>query len=162
MFRRPIALLRRVLPRHTTVAAYLALLLASSTAVYAAATIGSPEVIDNSLQSVDLRDGAAVKGVDIVNGTVAGADVDEATLTGVGRKFIYNATRNPLAPKTTIGTVGGYTFKASCSFTPMLFTRLYVNGPAGGYREAHDRGRQRLEQQRTHPFEWRSHWGFDR
>jgi hypothetical protein len=123
-------LLQRVGASHTAAAAYLALLLASSTAVYAAATIGSPEVIDNSLQSVDLRDGAAVKGVDIVNGTVAGADVDEATLNGVGRKLVFSANRG--TPKTNFGTVAGYTFKAACtSLDTTLFTRVYVNGPAG-------------------------------
>ena len=47
---------------------------------YAAATIGSADVIDESLRSVDLKNGAAVKGLDVVDESLAGADVAESTL----------------------------------------------------------------------------------
>jgi len=83
MMRHARAVGRNVLSRHGTVAAYLALFLASSAAVYAAATIGSPEVINNSLQSIDLRDGLAVKGVDVVNESLTGADINESTLSSI-------------------------------------------------------------------------------
>ena len=128
---------RRVFKGHVTAVAYLALLLASSSAAYAAATIGSANVIDNSLQSVDLRDGAAVKGVDIVNDSVAGADVNEATLNGVGRKFVWTKSATEGLTKVALISVGGYTLKGSCSFLPGGDMRqtLWANGPAGDFQE---------------------------
>ena len=138
MIRRTIALVRRALSGHTTVAAYLALLLASSTAAYAAATIGSPQVINNSLQSVDLKDGAAVGGVDVINDSLTGADIDEASLNGVGRKLQYSAAATGTTTKTSLLTVAGYTFKASCEYsgsgTSLVLVRLFVRGPAGDYQ----------------------------
>lgn len=62
--------------------AYLALVVATSGTAYAAATIGSAQVVNDSLRSVDLRDGAAVKGVDVVNGSLTGRDVKGDSLTG--------------------------------------------------------------------------------
>jgi hypothetical protein len=135
MMRHATGIGRNVLSRHGTVAAYLALLLASSTATYAAATIGSPEVINNSLQSVDLKDGAAVTGADIVNESVLGADVNEASLSGVGRKLLFSA--NAGTGKTNIATVAGYTFKATCENPDIgngLFATMWVKGPAGDYQ----------------------------
>jgi hypothetical protein len=41
--------------------AYLALVVATSGTAYAAATISSAQVVNNSLRSVDLRDRAAVR-----------------------------------------------------------------------------------------------------
>jgi len=130
--------LRRLVSAHALMVAYLALALASGTAVYAAATIGSPQVSDNSLQSVDLKDGAAVKGVDIFNDSVAGADVNEATLNGVSRKLVYASSATFAGPKTTLVTVAGFTFKANCSKRDDLFQlpelRLWANGPAGEFQ----------------------------
>ncbi|HLL86668.1 MAG TPA: hypothetical protein VK387_05100 [Thermoleophilaceae bacterium] len=73
-------------PRHGTVVAYLALFVALGGTAYAAATIGSAQVIDDSLRSVDLKDNAAVLSRDVVNDTVtggglAGADVRNNSLT---------------------------------------------------------------------------------
>ena len=48
---------------------YLALLVALSGTAWAAASIGSSQVIDNSLRSVDLKDDAAVKSADVVDDT---------------------------------------------------------------------------------------------
>jgi hypothetical protein len=50
---------------------------------YAANTIGSADVIDNSLRSVDLKTDQGVKGVDVVPDSLTGADVNESTLQGV-------------------------------------------------------------------------------
>jgi hypothetical protein len=127
---------RNLLLRHGTVAAYLALLLASSTAVYAAATIGSPEVINNSLQSVDLKDGAAVGGADVINDSLKGADIQEATLSGVGRKIVWSKSATLDETKATVLTVGGYTLKANCytsTFGGLLFS-LWTKGPAGDFQ----------------------------
>jgi hypothetical protein len=86
---------RTMRPSHTTVVSYLALFLALGTGgAYAANTIGSSDVINESLRSkdiknatlrnVDIRNSAvttqklregAVEGVDILNGAVAHADL---------------------------------------------------------------------------------------
>ncbi len=135
MVRHVTSLLRRVLARHSMIAAYLALLLASSTAAYAAATIGSPEVINNSLQSVDLKDGAAVGSVDVINDTLNGVDINEATLNGVGRKLLYSTAATEAAPRTTIATVSGYSIKGRCyGGSAETYVGLWVNGPAGDFQ----------------------------
>ena len=57
----------------------LVLVLAGGTA-YAANTVGSADVIDNSLGSVDLRNNAAVQSADVRNDTLTGADIVEGSL----------------------------------------------------------------------------------
>jgi hypothetical protein len=47
---------------------------------YAAATIGSADVIDNSLQSVDLKDNAGVTSADVVDDTVTGGGLLSADI----------------------------------------------------------------------------------
>ena len=74
-------LLRRRLG-HGTLAAYLALFLALAGGAVAAATIDSGDVINGSLKSVDLKNGAGVKGADVVNGSLAGGDVRNGALKG--------------------------------------------------------------------------------
>jgi len=71
---------RSVLGRHSTIAAYLALMLASSAAGYAANTIGSDDIIDESIQSQDLKDGAAVAGSDVVVNSLTGVQINEGSL----------------------------------------------------------------------------------
>jgi hypothetical protein len=80
MRHRMIRLGRRVVPVHGTVVAYLALVLTSSGVAYAAATIGSEQIIDNSIRSIDLKDGAAVRGIDVVDNSLSGSDIDEHSL----------------------------------------------------------------------------------
>ncbi|MCW2797153.1 hypothetical protein [Nocardioides sp.] len=72
-------------PGHATVVAYLALFFAMSGTAYAATTIGSDDVVDESLRSVDLKNGAAVRSEDVVNdsvpgGGLSGKDIKESTL----------------------------------------------------------------------------------
>ena len=112
--------------------ACLALFVAMSGTAYAAATIGSAEVINNSLQSIDLKDGAAARGVDVVNDTLTGVDVSEATLNGVGRKMLFNAPAANTVTKTKFLTFAGYDFKAACLYngSATLFF-LWANGPWG-------------------------------
>ncbi len=74
---------RRLSSRHGTVVAYLALVLASSGVAYAAATVGTADVVNNSLKSIDLKDGYGVGGVDVINDSLTGADIQEGTLVGV-------------------------------------------------------------------------------
>jgi hypothetical protein len=68
------------------VVAYVALFVALGGTAYAAGTIGSADVIDNSLVSADLRDGAAVRSADVVDDTsgagLKGVDIAPDTLTG--------------------------------------------------------------------------------
>jgi hypothetical protein len=47
---------------------------------YAAGTIGSADVINNSLRSTDLKDGAAVNGLDVVDGSLGAVDLSAAAL----------------------------------------------------------------------------------
>lgn len=75
-------------PGHATVVAYAALFFALAGSAYAVASINSADVVDNSLRSVDLKNGAAVKSEDVVNDTVtggglAGPDIKELTLAKV-------------------------------------------------------------------------------
>jgi hypothetical protein len=76
-------------PSHATVVAYLALFMAMGGTAYAAATIDSSDLVDESVRSVDLKNGAAVKSEDVVNDSVAGGglsgqDIKESTLKLVG------------------------------------------------------------------------------
>jgi hypothetical protein len=71
---------------YANVVATLALFFALGGGAYAAATIGSAQVIDNSLKSQDLKDNAAVRSRDVVDDTVtggglAGYDVKNNSLT---------------------------------------------------------------------------------
>jgi hypothetical protein len=79
--------LLRVIGNHLAgnLVAYLALVMATTGTAYAVATIGSAEVVNDSLKSVDLKDGAAVRSQDVVDDSVSGGgltgmDIREDTL----------------------------------------------------------------------------------
>ena len=57
------------------------LVVAGGTA-FAASTINSRAVKDNSLKSIDLKDGKAVATTDVIDGTLTGTDVADGSLTG--------------------------------------------------------------------------------
>lgn len=108
----------RLKPRlgYANVASTLALVLAGSGTAYAAATVNSKDVVDDSLKSVDLRDGAAVKGRDVADNTLSGDDIDESTLSKVrrasragvaGYQRVYGGNQ-PLGPNATA------TFSVDC------------------------------------------------
>jgi hypothetical protein len=69
--------------RHLTYANVMVTLLAigalTGGVAYAADTIGSADVIDNSLGSVDLKNNAAVQSADVRNGTLNDEDVGQGT-----------------------------------------------------------------------------------
>lgn len=72
-------------PDHSTVVAYLALFLVLATgAAYAAATIGSGDVINGSLKSADLKNNAGVKGVDVRNNNLTGSDFGGGNAASIG------------------------------------------------------------------------------
>jgi hypothetical protein len=88
-------MLRR--PSHSTIVAYLALFIAlGAGGAYAANTIGSADVIDESLLSQDIKNGQ-VRASDIaansigssrvVDNSLRGVDINQATLDGVVRSF---------------------------------------------------------------------------
>ena len=63
-------------------AGFIALFLALAGGVaYAANTVGSADVIDNSLQSADLRNNQAVQTADVRNGSLNDEDVGERSST---------------------------------------------------------------------------------
>jgi len=72
--------IKRARPSPAMVVALISLFVALSGVAYAANTVGSGDVIDNSLLSQDLKDGFAVKSVDVVNDSLTGADIAESTL----------------------------------------------------------------------------------
>jgi hypothetical protein len=62
---------------------YLALFIALGGTGYAATKIGSAGIADNSLRSIDLRDGAGVRGVDVANDSLTNTDLKNgAAVTG--------------------------------------------------------------------------------
>lgn len=65
-------MLRRIRAHLTyaNVMATVAVFIALGGGAYAAATIGSPQVVDNSLKSIDLKDNAAVTSADVRNDTL--------------------------------------------------------------------------------------------
>lgn len=60
--------------------ALLALFVALGGTAYAGATFDSGDVQNNSLKSVDLKNGKGVKGVDVAKNTIKAGDVDEPSL----------------------------------------------------------------------------------
>ena len=67
--------LRGKRPGHATIAAYLALFFTLTAGAMAAATIDSGDVVNGSLKSVDLKNNAGVKGSDVRNSSLRGGDV---------------------------------------------------------------------------------------
>jgi len=80
--------LRSYRPSHATVVAWLALFVALGGTAYAAATIGSAQIVDNSIKSVDVRNDSSL------GGGLTGADIKESTLSGVASA---NVAKNVLS-----------------------------------------------------------------
>jgi len=78
-------------PSYAETVSTLALLVAVGTGgAYAVERIGSAEIKDNSIRSRDLRDGAAVRGADVVKDSLGRRQIDEASL--VATKIVPVAT----------------------------------------------------------------------
>ena len=141
--------LRSRRPRHGTVVAYLALFVAiPGGSAYAAATIGSAQVVDNSLQSVDLKDNGGVRTQDVINdtaigggltggdirpNTLTGADIDESSLRGVDLWASVNSegTINRSNGATSItGSGPDYTITFGRDVSRCAFTATLGNGSA--------------------------------
>ena len=74
-------------PSHATIVAYLALFTALGGSAYAAATIGSREIKNNSIHSRDVR-----------NNTLSGRDVNERALRTSPRLYSRTAIARGFAP----------------------------------------------------------------
>jgi hypothetical protein len=138
---------------YANVMATIAVFIALGGVAYAANTIDSADVIDNSLRSVDLKDDQAVKSADVRDDTLAGgglggadiapdalggADINEADLgivpnanqldgidsPGFMRAQTYRA-ESPLGLGTTLGD-GTQTMSASCDTGDVMLS----GGPA--------------------------------
>jgi len=69
---------------YANVTATLALIIAAGGGTaYAAGTIGSEEVVDGSLKSIDLKDGTGVRSADVAFDSLTGADINEDMLAEV-------------------------------------------------------------------------------
>ena len=121
--------------RHGVVVAYLALFLALSGGAIAAATIGSPDVQNNSLKSVDLKNNAGVKGTDVRNGAILGGDFAAGSIAGP--KFSANSLggADVSEPTTVLSQVvarlGGAVNKQVASLAFKKVPNLTYTQPAG-------------------------------
>lgn len=129
----------RSAPTHTTVVAYMSLFLALGTGgAWATGAIGSGDVVDESLKSIDLKNGAAVRSEDVVNDTetnggLRGADIKENTLGKVpdanqldgldSAAFERSTTVRTYGPQSTIGG-----FVTIAQFGPWLFQGFCGSG----------------------------------
>lgn len=77
---------------------YIALFVAMSGTAYAATTIGSPQVINNSLKSIDLKNGKAVGGIDVIDNSLSGRDISESD---VNLSRVAARARSTAAQQTT-------------------------------------------------------------
>jgi hypothetical protein len=101
----------------------------------------------NTVQSDDLGPGAqvkaadiaanAVKGSNVIDDGLTGADINEGSLTANVRRLKYSAVATyprASAPIARIAKVGLYTIKGQCEkespVREFVVTRIYVNGPA--------------------------------
>ena len=82
----------------------LALFIALGGTAWAAATINSKDVVDNSLKSVDLKDGKGVKGVDVEDESLESVDIKDEAVTGAD---VQDGSLGPadLAPGSDSGNV---------------------------------------------------------
>ena len=131
--------LRRFRPSHATVVAYLALFVALGGTAYAAATIGSAEVVDDSLQSVDLKDNAAVGSRDVVNDSVTGGglgsvDVRNNSLTSndvaalTGADVTDDSLKGADVEESSLGQVPSARNAESATSADDASNAFYLNG----------------------------------
>jgi hypothetical protein len=110
---------RKILARlsYANVIATLALFLALGGTAYAAGTIGSGAIINNSIKSEDIRDGAGVKSVDISNGTIASGDISNGTI----------ASEDILDDTIASGDISNGTIAAADMASGVVTPRLFGN-----------------------------------
>ena len=107
--------------RHAVAVAYLALVVALSGSAYAAATVSSRDVVNESLKSADLKDEAAVKSSDVrdddkAGGGLRGNDIIEGTLGTVpeadhAASADYATNASFASSADSAGSLGGGAFR---------------------------------------------------
>ena len=131
-------------PDHQTVVASLALLIVLITGTaYAAATIDSGDVINNSLKSADLKNNAGVKGADIPANNLRGADFGrgaQARIRGadVGNDDLGGAQVNEASviASRVIARLGGLVNQPiALAAGPIPFLNNTYTQPAGSLNE---------------------------
>jgi hypothetical protein len=139
-------MLRRLRPSPAMAVALVALLMSLSGVAYAVDEWTGANIVDGSLttadyknndiRSVDIRDdtksGGGLQGADIAPNSLTASDIDEASLSGVGRKIVYNVTGNGSPSFDALVTLGGYRLKVTCySSSGESALTVYANGPGG-------------------------------
>jgi hypothetical protein len=108
------------------VVGYVALFVALGGTAFAAATVDSRDVVNNSLRSADLKNQKAVKGKDVRDSTLQGVDVDDSSLGGAD--VADNSLGGADVDETTLEGVDAATLDG-LSRTEYVF-RSFVSGPA--------------------------------
>jgi hypothetical protein len=138
-------------PSPAAVIACVALFVALGGGAYAATQITSQDVKNNSLLSIDLKDGEGVKGVDVKNNSLKGKDIDESSL---GKVPVANQLDDlrVIAPfdltngqSADILTHGPFTFTATCQINAagddiarILISTTQDNSSFDAWNEADD------------------------
>jgi hypothetical protein len=104
-------------PSHGTIVAYVALFVALGSGAYAATHVDSRDIENNSIKSEDLKDHKAVKGRDVVDGSLTGRQVAEGKL---------DASR--FAPMA--GDVGSVCDPTSSAFIQCASVTLHLKQPS--------------------------------
>ena len=146
--------LRPRMPRHGTIVAYLALVLAMSSPAVAAVVVKhanlandavwSNNVKNDTLTSADVKNGA-LTGIDIKDNSLTGADIVEGSLlvSRVAVKVRGNQTvQAPQSPSTSPYPLSGGTYSQPAGSSELYAGNIKVswpagcllNGGAGGYR----------------------------
>jgi hypothetical protein len=87
---------------YANVTATLALLIAvAGGTAYAVDKIGSHDIANNSIRSVDLKNGKAVRGKDVKPGSLTGRQIDESTLNAGPIARVAGAERGDCVLRTT-------------------------------------------------------------
>jgi len=126
----------RFKPSPALILSVVALIAALAGTAFAAGTIGSSDVKNNSLKSADLKDGAGVKGVDakddslkgsaFADGSVTGADVADDSLTGA------SVNESSLSVSRLVAKLGG------ASGAPVTGSISPITLPNGAYTQGAD------------------------
>jgi len=135
----------RRLRSHLTYANVMVTLLAigavTGGAAYAADTVGSDDVIDNSLASVDLKNNAAVQTADVRDGSLNDEDIAKTTLVNfvvnIGNVPAHQCVNTAIDPFGTDGahlvltpsavdSAIGLTYSVSYDKTPGNFIEAYL------------------------------------
>lgn len=113
---------------YANVMATIAVFIALGGVAWAAATIGSRDVVNDSLKSVDLKDGKGVKNADVVPDSLSGAAIDEATLDLP--QVVSNRVQPDISGQVTVVDAGGVRIRAACGVVGLVSFQNTTGFPA--------------------------------